>query len=56
MGTLNKMDDAELLAELAGGSEAAFEALFRRFYPSLCYFTEQILKDRHADCIYDLTG
>jgi RNA polymerase sigma-70 factor (ECF subfamily) len=42
------LDDHELLARLRQGDQAAFDALFRTWYPALVRFAEGMLRDRAA--------
>ena len=42
------MDDHELLARLREGDQAAFDELFRVWYPALVRFAEGMLRDRAA--------
>lgn len=44
MDTLtNKLSDGELIALLKAGDERAFDRLFRKFYPALCFFAGRYL-------------
>ncbi|MBL4676817.1 MAG: RNA polymerase sigma-70 factor [Mucilaginibacter sp.] len=50
------LDDSELFYDFSIGNDSAFEQLFHRFYPSLCYFAERILNDADAseDLVQDI--
>ena len=42
MATLNTLSDNELVSLLRNGDEQAFDQLFRKFYPGLCFFARKI--------------
>ena len=56
MAPANSFSDQDLLSLFREGSEDAFDQLFHRFYPSLCFFADNILKDKHAaeDIVQDM--
>jgi len=56
MATANSLSDQDLLSHFREGSEDAFDQLFHRFYSSLCFFADNILKDKHAaeDIVQDM--
>jgi RNA polymerase sigma-70 factor (family 1) len=41
--TLKTLSENELLALLKNGDEQAFDQLFRKFYPGLCFFARRII-------------
>lgn len=43
---MNDLSDLELFTQFQSGNEKAFETLFKRYYPGLCVFADQYLKDR----------
>jgi len=52
----NPQSDQQLLFLFREGSGEAFEKLFHRFYAPLCFFAENILKDKQAgeDVVQDM--
>ena len=42
------MDDAKLIAGLKAGSDASYEALFRRFYGKFVNFVDSVIRDRDS--------
>jgi RNA polymerase sigma-70 factor (family 1) len=56
MPVSNPQSDQELLSLFRDGAEGAFDQLFSRFYSPLCYFADNILKDKHAaeDIVQDM--
>src|SRR5271167_4297787 len=45
--TASEPVEVALLARVAGGDKAAFETLFRRYYPRLRRFLEQMMRQPH---------
>src|SRR5258707_4378278 len=48
MAVSNSLSDQELLSLFREGSGDAFDQLSHRFYSPLCFFANNILKDKHA--------
>lgn len=42
---MDQTDDNELYLRLKEGDERAFKALFQKYYPAMCHFAHQFLKD-----------
>ncbi len=42
MGAIDFIDDSDLLLRLRRGSQSAFDVLFRRFHPALCFFAKRL--------------
>lgn len=51
------MDDKQLMASIAGGDEAALQALLRRFTPMLRYILRPLLPDERdrEECLADIS-
>lgn len=51
------MDDRQLMASIAGGDEAALQALLRRFTPMLRYILRPLLPDERdrEECLADIS-
>ena len=51
------MDDRQLMASIAGGDEAALQALLRRFTPLFLYILRPILPDERdrEECLADIS-
>ena len=51
------MDDRQLMASIAGGDEAALQALLRRFTPMLRYILRPLLSDERdrEECLADIS-
>ena len=51
------MDDRQLMASIAGGDEAALQALLRRFTPLFLYILRPILSDERdrEECLADIS-
>jgi len=56
MSVSKSLSDQELLSLFRDGSSDAFDRLFTRFYAPLCFFAENILKDKQAaeDMVQDM--
>lgn len=45
---INPVNEKDIVIELRGGSRFAYEALFRHFYASLCFFANRLVIDHFA--------
>ncbi len=45
---MNRQSDQELFEQIKKGNRRAFEAIFRAYYPFLCMYCTQLLKDPSA--------
>lgn len=56
-GRRERVDDRQLMASIAGGDEAALQALLRRFTPLFLYVLRPILPDERdrEECLADIS-